>query len=546
MSKHGKTEPANPAKGLLIVLLLAESAAIADDLAPRSEISKPAQVMRPAYEDLLTVKFRDHMNARCAAGKLGSVVGADLRSASAVLTAFSATLRPLLDVPPEKLTALEQRAATRSGKAQPDLAGLMLVEAADRDLEALANALNALDVVEFVYFSQVNAPPPCWDISPPTSSYVSQQSYFGPDPGINMTAARGLGNATGAGIRICQSEYAFNTLHEDFCGISIEDNQIIDRNHTWAQHGTATLGETVSLDNAYGCEGLTPDVDITFFPEVNIDGDLRRPTAVANAIDAAGIGDVVILEMQFGPGGAEGPAELDPTIWLLTRLGSDVGITFVAAAGNGNRDLDSTDFDEYRSRGDSGAIVVGAGSADLAHDKLGFSTYGSRVNLQAWGQLVVTLGYGDLATVNDDDNQKYTAVFDGTSSATPIVAGAVVAIQGLAHQLIDHWLSPAEARELLRLTGTPQGAGGHIGPQPDVLAAGRAIPLLPGTWADFASGGPGDGSFLDPYDDVQTALSATPAGGTLTFKPGATDTTLTINRAVWLHAVGGTVRIGQP
>ena len=69
-----------------------------------------------------------------------------------------------------------------------------------------------------------------------------------------------------------------------------------------------------------------------------------------------------------GPGGSSGPAEIHPMVWLVTRLGTDAGVVIVAAAGNGEQDLDSADYDEYRGRGDSGAIIVGAGtSAALTH-----------------------------------------------------------------------------------------------------------------------------------------------------------------------------------
>ena len=68
----------------------------------------------------------------------------------------------------------------------------------------------------------------------------------------------------------------------------------------------------------------------------------------------------------------------------------------------------------------------------MAHSKMSFSTYGSRVDLQAWGTGVVTTGYGDLAEYGGDKNQRYTDTFDGTSSAAACVAGAVVLLQSYA------------------------------------------------------------------------------------------------------------------
>ena len=54
----------------------------------------------------------------------------------------------------------------------------------------------------------------------------------------------------------------------------------------------------------------------------------------------------------------------------------------------------------------------------------GFSNYGARVDAQGWGREVTTTGYGDLQGGADEDVW-YTDRFSGTSSASPIVVGAV-------------------------------------------------------------------------------------------------------------------------
>ena len=58
----------------------------------------------------------------------------------------------------------------------------------------------------------------------------------------------------------------------------------------------------------------------------------------------------------------------------------------VATGGNGNQDLDSHPYLSYQARGDSGAIMVGAGSGNVNHRRLNFSNYGSRFDLQGWGK----------------------------------------------------------------------------------------------------------------------------------------------------------------
>lgn len=155
----------------------------------------------------------------------------------------------------------------------------------------------------------------------------------------------------------------------------------------------------------------------------------------------------------------------------MVKAGTDAGVVVVGAAGNGNENLDSSTYDEYMQRGDSGAIIVGAGSSNTSHNKLGFSTYGSRVNVQGWGENVFTLGYGYYAAYGGDPLQYYIDAFSGTSSASPFVASACVALQGLSDDLYGVRMGPTELRQLLIDTGIPQGAGGHIGPFPDLVAA---------------------------------------------------------------------------
>ena len=105
------------------------------------------------------------------------------------------------------------------------------------------------------------------------------------------------------------------------------------------------------------------------------------------------------------------------------------------------------------------------------------SNYGARVDLQGYGAGVVTSGYADLPGADADSS--YTACFDGTSSASATVAGAVAVVQGEAIARFGSPLTPAQMRTLLVTTGRPQvmadPADGAIGPRPQVGAAIDAI-----------------------------------------------------------------------
>jgi serine protease len=102
-----------------------------------------------------------------------------------------------------------------------------------------------------------------------------------------------------------------------------------------------------------------------------------------------------------------------------------------------------------------------------------FSTYGTRVDLQGWGECVTTTGYGDL--FSGDENSLYTSSFNGSSSASPIVAGAAAALSSALEAKTAKPAKPADVRRILEATGTPQVGNDNIGPLPDLVAAfGRA------------------------------------------------------------------------
>ncbi len=510
---------------VLVVLLAAAGAAGAARAAaaaadvPRVPLPKaPAALAGPAdllpglrvAEYQLAVKFVDAARVRpVAGGSLRSEAGADLSRVRAVQAALGLRFAPHIALPEPVLADLERRAEARSGLAQPDLAGLLRVERPGAGAQLLAdagNALLALPEVEFVSLQALGAPPP-GDIAPPTPDLVGLQAYHGPAPGMNSDAAHALG-FDGAGRRLSDCEYGWVASHEDLVDIDLhaEPGQTVHPNVAtfgWDEHGTAVLGEASCSVNAYGCSGMAAGAAVHTYPEWTLQEGFRIATCIAHAVAGSAPGDVVLLEMQTAAGG---PVETDPAIWLLVRTATDAGVVVVAAAGNGNQNLDGPAYQAWRLLGDSGAILVGAGSASVAHDKLGFSSYGTRVNVQGWGEAVASLGYGDLAAYGGDKNQRYTGTFSGTSSASPFVASACLLVQQVAEVQRGEPLDPGALRQLLVDTGVPQGAGGHVGPFVD---CGRAINvLLP--WKDLGFGlaGANGTPQLDGLGSLQAAAPA--------------------------------------
>jgi subtilisin family serine protease len=317
-----------------------------------------------------------------------------------------------------------------------------------------------------------------------TPSYEKHQGYLAPAPG-GIDATFAWKYARGAGVQFADIEGGWNAAHEDLPGDRIEHvsgTPIPDP--SWRAHGTAVLGEVVGRDNGKGVIGIAPDVDRIYTSSI---GNNTVADAIDDAAERLHAGDVLLIELQgTGPRGRYVPMEYWDDNYDAIRAATDRGVVVIEAAGNGNEDLDLKVFKGKfdRSVRDSGAILIGAGGPPRDgyndREKLDFSNYGSRVDVQGWGRKVATLDYGDLQNCTGTErgytDRHYTGEFSGTSSASPIVAGAAVLLESLAHTK-GFTISPRDVRAILRETGTDQAGDTRkqIGPRPDLR---RAIPEL--------------------------------------------------------------------
>lgn len=435
----------------------------------------------PGQLHAITVKFLDDYLARVSDdGTLTISAAATDKALAAVIAEHGLRFAREQTASDERLARLEARASAQTGEMAMDLTGILAVSPKDRDPGAVRSAaedLLALDAVEFVTLTSLDVlppPPVLQDIAPPSELLTSFQTYRG-NSGILMDWAWTNHQTKGLGIRVTDCEYAYNANHEDLSTLVTPQAGVNSYFTGFGDdHGTAVLGVLTAGENAYGMTGMVPGASTWFYPESSVvNGQSQsRLAAITAAIADSDPGDVVLLEMQTGGAqGDFGPAEYNISVWNAVKTGSNAGIIVVAAAGNGNENLDAPEYAVYRNRGDSGSIIVGAGSS--ARAKLSFSTYGTRVNVQGWGQSVATLGYGGLRTYGGDVNQEYTSTFSGTSSASPIVTSAVVALQSLAKNQFGEVLTPVQMRDLLVSTGKSQTGGltTPIGPLPDMQAA---------------------------------------------------------------------------
>jgi subtilisin family serine protease len=396
--------------------------------------------------------------------------------------------------------ALERVAATvRSGREMPDLGRWRRVRLRGSRGE-VARALATLEkhrdvaaafvppVPELATVARLPAGDEDGESCPiDTPRYDTRQGYLGPAPaGIDAPFAWALPGGRGAAVRFADVEGAWNREHEDLPRARIvEVGGRHMRGRDWQAHGTAVLGEVAARDNQLGMTGIAPDVAGIVTASIR---DIATAEAIDRAQAALAAGDVLLIELHaIGPRRRFIPVEFWDDVYDAVRIATGRGVVVVAAAGNGSENLDHPRYRGKLDRAgrDSGAILVGAGAPSVDgfvdRSRLDFSNYGSRVDLQGWGRRVATLDYGDLQGC-DADERKYTELFAGTSSASPVVAGAALLVESIYRTERGCPLAPRALRSILAATGSPQtdGPAGpasqRIGPRPDLARAiGEAL-----------------------------------------------------------------------
>ncbi|NUT47524.1 MAG: S8 family serine peptidase [Saccharothrix sp.] len=448
---------------------------------------------KPLSTILTANDSREHVHVKFAEGSRVRLAGGELTSAATDLSAVRDVLRSgsvsavrrLFTAPEEALRAFTDRAATRSGRAQADLTLWYRLDLRPgADPVAVIDALNALREVEIAYAEPLAVRP---SIAP---DFTPRQGYRSPasSGGIDADYARTVPGGTGANVRVADVEYAWNFAHEDLSKLRASGTFVpngtardpFDDNN----HGTAVAGILVGDANAGGVTGLVPDSPIHVTNAANTERGWDVANSVIVLARSLRPGDVLLIEQQTsGPTGCTGyvAPEWVPAIYDAIVATTSSGITVVETAGNGSMNLDNACFGTRFPRGkpDSGAIIEGAGAAPgcgTARTRLNFSTYGSRVDVQGWGNCVVSTGYGSLYSTGGV-NAYYTATFSGTSSAGPIVAAAAASLSSVARQR-GVTLTPAQVRSILKSTGTAQvnPGTGNIGPLPNLRAAIAALP----------------------------------------------------------------------
>lgn len=380
------------------------------------------------------------------------------------------TLKPVFDlVDAEQLRELQARAQRRDPtyRAEPLDRFYYLDAPKATDLEALAKQLREWASVRSVEIEVIGPDPLVNDGDDPRAT---NQDYLDAAPtGIDARYAWTVAGGDGAGQRIVDLERGWTFAHEDLTahGITLVNGAVLD---TSRSHGTSVFGEMIAVDNTVGCVGITPNVASALATSYNTS---TIPNAITAAILAMDFGDVLILEAQVNVATSGdpqyGPVETIEANWEAIRLATALGMVVVEAGGNGtnNGGTPAVNLDTWQNAAsqrilwrdpgnadfrDSGAIIVAAASSATPHTRLAYSTHGQRIDCYGWGENVDTASSSTAGATTT-----YTGTFGGTSSASPIVAGAALAVQGVCEANQNLRLSPRQMRTVLSdpATNTP-------------------------------------------------------------------------------------------
>lgn len=479
---------------LILLLLFSMS------LTPALSAQKGVQAVDPSvYERLLCVKFQNDLPVYAENGRLtdrGARILTPLGSLldAGVYTKMIQLEDAVLDEMRHNAEVFWAEEARKDLELEPGVMAdlnryfvLCLNDGVNKD--EIVRRFKTSPLIEYV--SMMPKP-----VAPPTpGNYTSQQTYVSSNYGIGADQVYSAYNNRGAGVRVVDIEGAFNTSHADLPYIQKVSGTYF-YNDFGDDHGTAVLGEMVSKNNGWGTTGVASSSTALFAGIVDAYGYPNLPNAITRAANAIQPGDVILIEQHLtGPysyngGGQYGfvPVEYYKANYDAVKIAVGNKRIVVEAAGNGHQNLDDpANFRGYESHypftsaNNSGAIMVGAGCAapggsSTARSRLDFSNYGSRLDVQAYGEKVWTTAYGD-AYNSEGKNYWFTTQFSGTSSASPIVAGACLLIQSAYKSKNNgNILSPLQMRSLLISTGKAQQSGKYpssqkIGPLPNASAA---------------------------------------------------------------------------
>lgn len=499
-------------RGLLIAglcLIFAAGPGAADNLSEMKEISTGSGTDQvgiqgyPCESDLIEILFDRDARVRLRDKSPVDLSGNALDGVDNILRQLDTHIwSRICNLPESRIDEIHARGQNKSGRQLYNMNNIYRLRFTGKiDIWELCRQMETLPGI--MTARPVPLPPPL----PAVGDYEWQQRYLdsaGSTPtGIDAEFAWTVPGGTGAGISICDIEYGWNYDHADLTkaqNSQINPETIALPPGETDDHGTAVIGEMISDNNGWGTTGICYDATLyTCGAYYGSPLAFNPAGAIAYAIDTLSAGDIILLELQWDYNDTGTPhtdfipiewytdtfpnAQTYNAVYIAIENAIANGIHVVEAGGNGGAPTPNSGYDTggLTWYGHSGAVIVGAGGAfsggtypqgDL--ERIYWSSYGPRYDLHGWGEDVVTTGYGYLYNSVTPDTL-YTNIFAGTSSASPIVAGAIACC--MSYALNQGWavdsLTPSKVRDVLWATGTAQimGPTGWIGPRPNLKKA---------------------------------------------------------------------------
>jgi hypothetical protein len=423
-----------------------------------------------------------------------SIGGIEVHGLNRILSQPQRSLKPLFGLSEERLR-LRAKNLTAPTNNLPDASTFYRLYAPDEELEFLARKMLQEPSVEAAYIKPVASPRLFHDIvadetqnSVPTKDFGAFQVYLKEAGmgGIDAHFAWTVNGGTGRDVKIIDVESAWRFSHEDLrqnCGGVVGGTPLDNR--FLRDHGTAVVGILGGDKNDFGITGICPEATVSAISQFGPAQGWGAAAAIYLAADMLDRGDILLLELQrSGPNSALIPVEWWPDEMVAIHYATHQrNVLVLTVGGNGGMDLDNEiynvppnqpyiRFDSNwhnpfkRDPIDSGSIIVGAGAAPpnapgvaslRDRSRLLLSNYGPIFDAQGWGEAVATCGFGNMPDGGGtDEDFLYTDNFNGTSSAAPMVAGALACVQGVLKANGFDPLTFLEARALLRATGSPQ------------------------------------------------------------------------------------------
>ncbi|HDR8160072.1 TPA: S8 family serine peptidase [Bacillus cereus] len=421
---------------------------------------------RDSQEEQLIVKFKNEINLPYEDGIEKRIKNGDYDNNLKKLFSENTELtlnRLFSSVNPIEIEKLSLHSKSFANQSAENLLNYYIVQAPNNiEIELLLKKFETSPLVEEAYIQekQILTPPevqlPGLSVNPYDDPRFKNQGYLEAAPkGINASHAWSIKGGDGKGTTFVDMEYGWLLNHEDLVNqnIKLMSGQNISQHRA---HGTSVLGIVSSEDNQIGNIGIAPKANVKVISQIRDNGVYNTADAILSAVHNLQAGDILLLEAQAsydGYGDKYLPVEVHPDIFDAIRVGADKGIIIIEAGANGSNDLDN--FKDRNGKKilnrnspdfkDSGAIMVGAGSSTVPHKRLWFSNYGSRLDVYGWGENVDTTS----ANPSQNTTNLYTSTFSGTSSASPIIAGAATSIQGIAKEHRGSPYTPAELRNIL-------------------------------------------------------------------------------------------------